>query len=138
MKKPLLIVLLITVISAVIGYNFSGGKKPKIMQRADAELILKNLAVGMRMYSSMTGGGGEVQFTGDMAKIQRNVMQDAYAACTQKQPFHGVIVELTEYPEGDNFKTNFRFIAKPAPGFVGESLAIDKSEEIISLDNLEK
>ena len=136
MKKPLLIVLLIAVISAVIGYNFSGGKK--VMQRADAELILKNLAVGMRMYSSMTGGGGEVQFTGDMTKIQRNVMQDAYAACTQKKPFHGVIVELTECPVGDGFKTNFKFIATPAPGYVGESLAIDKSEEIISLNKQEK
>ena len=91
----------------------------------------------MRMYSTMTGGGGENQFTGDITQIQRYVMEDAFAACNEK-PYHGFIVELQEYPDGDNFKTNFRFTAKPAPGFTGAAYAVDKSEEIITLDFQER
>ncbi len=146
----LLLLIILVVMSTVSGchFFFSGQKtnndtKPPIEEplptnREHAELILKNLAVGMRLYSAMNGGGGEARFTNDMTKIQNHVMQAAFAACTGKIPFHGFIVELTEYPLGDDFKTNFRFIAKPAPGYKGETYAIDKTEEIISLNNQEK
>ncbi len=144
MKKAIfavLLLLLVIVVATSCFFIFGRRKKndPTLpTQREHAELILKNLAVGMRMYSTITGGGGEMRFTGNMADIQRFVMQDAFAACSSKKPYHGFVVELTEYPLGDEFKTNFRFVAKPAAGYVGESFAIDKTEEIISLDTMEK
>ncbi len=91
----------------------------------------------MRMYSAITGGGGDSKFTGDMTKIQPYVMKDAFVACYEKRPYHGFIVELAEYPTGDDYKTNFRFIAKPASGYTGEAYAIDKTEETIPLSNKE-
>ena len=135
------ILVLTLIVIGIIGccFLYSRGKTVEQMptQRKDAELILKNLAVGMRMYSTMTGGGGDSKFTGDMSKLQHFVMKDAFAACYEKTPYHGFIVELAEYPTGDDYKTNFRFIAKPASGYTGEAYAIDKTEETIPLSNKE-
>ena len=140
------ILLLIFILGTVSGCFLFFSKQQKsseepvttvATQKEDAELILKNLAVGMRLYSTMTGGGGDGMFTGDITKIEHLVMRDAFKACSEKTPYHGFIVELTEYPMGDGYKTNFRFIAKPDKGYIGESFAIDKTEEIIPLNKQE-
>ena len=141
----MIIIVVLLVFGIVSGciFTFFKGKPIKDndgnpTKKEHAELILRNLAVGMRIYSAETGGGGEIQFTGDITKIQRHVMQDAFAACSDKVPYHGFIVELLEYPEGDDFKTNFRFVAKPAAGYTGSAYAIDKTEEVISFNVLEE
>ena len=141
MKKIIIVFLLLTVvIGAIIGCHFIDRPKPPppppppLVQREHAELILKNLAVGMRIYSASIGGGGERQFTGDISRIRRNVMQDAFAACSEKKPYHGFVIELTEFPAGDGFSTNFRFVAKPAPGYKGESFAVDKTEDVVLIE----
>ena len=140
-KKAIIAFLLLLLIGGAITGCFLFKRKPKEetkpVDREHAELILKNLAVGMRLYSAKTGGGGETQFTGDMAKLQGYVMRDAFAACGGNKPYRGFNVELIEYPPGDDFKTNFRFVARPAPGFTGDSYAIDKTEKIVFLNNQE-
>ena len=97
-----------------------------------AEIGLKNLAVGMRTYSSMTGGGGNIMFTRDISKIRDYVMQEAFQALQTDNPtpYHGYVFELMENPIGDDYRNNFLFIARPANGFVGQAFQIDKFEKI--------
>ena len=101
-----------------------------------AEIALKNLAVGMRTYSVMKGGGGNTMFTGDISNIKEYVMQDAFQAMKgEKQiPYNGYVFELKENPTGDNFQNNFRFEAHPSNGFVGQAFQIDKYEQIEPLN----
>lgn len=101
-----------------------------------AEIALKNLAVGIRTYSAMTGGGGNAMFTGDPSKIKEYVMQDAFQALSgaNQIPFHGYVFELMENPIGDEFNTNFKFVARPSIGFVGQAFQIDKFEQITPLN----
>lgn len=138
--NPLLLVLVVGIIAGcALMFHKSHPRvtPPVTTERGDAELILKNLAIGMRMYSTAIGGGGEKAFTDDLMKIQRYVMQDAFAAC-QGKAYRGLLVELNEYPSGDAFKTNFRFVAKPTDGYTGQVYAIDKTEEIFLLNEQEK
>ena len=97
-----------------------------------AEIALKNLAVGMRTYSAMNGGGGNTGFTSDISKIKQYVSQDIFKALQgyNQIPYNGFVIELSEYPVGDSFQSNFRFIASPANGFIGQSYQIDKFEQI--------
>ena len=143
-KKVIISFLLLLLIAGMITGRFlfkwkanEEKERTKPVEKEHAELILKNLAVGMRLYSAKTGGGGETKFTGDITKLKGYVMRDAFAACSGNKPYRGFNVELTEYPPGDDFKTNFRFVAKPAPGFTGDSYAIDKTEEIVFFNNQE-
>ena len=97
-----------------------------------AEIALKNLAVGMRTYSAMTGGGGDENFTEDISKIREYVMPEIYNALNENHriPYNGYIIEMKEKPSGDNFKSNFMFVAHPSSGYIGESFQIDKFEQI--------
>ncbi len=47
------------------------------------------------------------------------------------KPYGGYIARLEEYPEGDGYKTNFRFVAEPAPGYTGKIFWTDKTGKII-------
>lgn len=98
-----------------------------------AEIGLKNLAVGMKTYSVMNGGGGDVMFTDDISKIEEYVMQDVFRALqhASKKTYNGYIFEMQDNPTGNNYKNNFKFIAHPSNGFRGQSFQIDKRELVI-------
>ena len=80
----------------------------------------------------MNGGGGNIGFTNDTSKIKQYVSQDIFQALQgyNQIPYNGFVIELTEHPVGDNYQSNFKFIASPANGFIGQSYQIDKFEQI--------
>ena len=75
-------------------------------------------------------------FTDDLSKIQEYVMQDAFNALPgpNQTPYNGYVFELTEFPPGDNYQNNFKFVARPSNGYVGQSFQIDKYEEVTPID----
>ena len=105
-----------------------------------ASVVLKNLARAMRTYSNLNGGGGHSNFTADWKNIEPYVMghiKDSFP-CNKNLPFKGLYMKLEEYPQGDNYKTNFLFTVYPAEGFIGESYCIDKKEKIFIKSKIKK
>ena len=101
-----------------------------------AELMLRNLADAMKMYSAQHGGGGFSKFSNSLAKLDglhANKIKPALSGPDQTS-FGGYVVRLEENPQGDNFVTDFRIIAYPANGYRGETFAIDKKEKIYKYD----
>ena len=98
---------------------------------ADAKILLENLAVGMRIHSVKTGGGGHRDFASSLETIKPFIMEKAYPALSgPKENYKGWNVRLEEFPPGDGFKTNFRLIAHPAKYYRGGVFCTDKSEKV--------
>ena len=142
MKNLVFFLLLLVVLGGtaccVFLRNETRGDKGEIKD-ADpraAELMLRNLADAMKMYSAQHGGGGFSKFSNSLAKLDglhANKIKPALSGPDQTS-FGGYVVRLAENPQGDNFATDFRIIAYPANGYRGETFAIDKKEKIYKYD----
>lgn len=102
--------------------------EPAFANEVCAKTLLENTAQGMIIYSIKNGNGGKRNFAKNLDSIKDLVIAEAAAAFPGKNqtPYEGVVLRLEEYPQGDNFKNNFRVIAEPAHGFIGEVYMIDK------------
>ena len=106
----------------------------KTAEPSNAEFLLKNLALGMRIYSVKHGGGGHKSFASSLEVVKPFIMEKAYPALPgpNQSSYLGWKVRLEENPAGDGFKTNFRLIAYPAEGYDGQPMCVDKSETVSS------
>ena len=129
----ILIVILITAGCCLFTLRRSDNKTDKkVAESSNAEFLLKNLAVGMRIYSVKHGGGGHKGFASDLETVKPFIMEKAYPALPgpNQSSYFGWKVRLEENPAGDGFKTNFRLIAYPAEGYDGQTMCVDKSEKV--------
>lgn len=138
MKNLVFFLLLLVVLGGtaccVFLRNETRGDKGEIKNASthDAQLMLRNLAAAMKMYSTQNGGGGFAKFANDFTKLEglhANKFIPALPGPNQTS-FSGYIVRLEEKPQGDNFANNFLLIAYPAKGYRGATFTIDKNEKI--------
>ena len=110
-----------------------------------AHNLLIRLARCQWAYSAETGGGGKGGFTTDIARLlnvnpipdperHRKIIVDdyplylAFDGTPGHTPHEGWVFRLEENPVGDQYRTNFRFVARPAEGLTGPTLTVDKTE----------
>jgi hypothetical protein len=84
-------------------------------------------------YSVKQGGLGISNFANSLVLLTNEVRSAVAAAFVhehnpQPTPYHGYVFRLVEYPPGDNFASNYRIIAEPAPGFTGNRYETNKAE----------
>lgn len=115
-------------------YILTEPPQPPQLKESDpnaARILLENLAAAQKIYSVQNGGGGNSKFADDLAKLSGFYAEKIKPVLIGEQTsFYGYLVRMEENPRGDNFTTNFRFIAYPAPGYKGASFSIDKKEII--------
>ena len=135
--KPLIIAIIVVILGATGGcflkdWFFPSQSEKKFAKQEDAEFLLKNMALGMRIYSVKHGGGGHKDFASSLENVKPFIMEKAYPALPgpQQTSFHGWKVRLEENPAGDRFKTNFQLVAYPAENYDGKIFCVDKSEKV--------
>ena len=132
MKKIIcgIVVVILTVSAGCMLLDWISPPEKKAAKREDAAFLLENLAQGMRLYSLKTGAGGSRNFPSDLNEAKHCFPTTIYSALpgVNQSSYSGWVVRLEEYPTGDKFRTNFRIIASPAPGFNGNNFCIDKTE----------
>ena len=134
--KPFIIAIIAVILCATGGcflkdWFFPPQPEKKVAKQEDAEFLLKNMALGMRIYSVKHGGGGHKDFASSLETVKPYMMEKAYPALPGQgqDSYFGWKVRLEENPPGDGFKTNFRLVAYPAEGYGGTTCCIDKSEK---------
>ena len=136
--KTIGVILVVLVMVLFAGCCFLNWLRPvadpvkKTAEPSNAEFLLKNLALGMRIYSVKHGGGGHKSFASSLEAVKPFIMEKAYPALPgpNQSSYLGWKVRLEENPAGDGFKTNFRLIAYPAEGYEGQTICVDKSETV--------
>ena len=134
--KPFIIAVIAVILCATGGcflkeWFFPSQPEKKVAKQDDAEFVLKNMALGMRIYSVKYGGGGHKNFASSLETVKPFIMEKAHPALQGQDSYHGWKVRLEENPPGDRFKTNFRLIAYPSNGYEGQTMCIDKSEKVL-------
>lgn len=136
--KTIGVVLVFSVIILIAGCCLFKWLQPvdphdkKTAESSNAEFLLKNVALGMRIYSVKHGGGGHKDFASSLEAVKPFIMEKAYPALPgpDQSSYLGWKVRLEENPAGDGFKTNFRLIAYPAEDYEGQTMCVDKSETV--------
>lgn len=87
------------------------------------------IALAQEYYSVKGGGAGLKHFSSTFAGLTNQLNWQYHSALVQATGWTGHMegyqFELTKHPESD-FAGNYVAIARPAPGFVGPELRIDK------------
>lgn len=135
MKKVVVAIFILLLLGGTACFLFKGKNKVFPLQKADsgaAKMMLENLAFVIKTHSAQNGGGGSANFAKDLSEVYdlcASSIKPALPGADQTD-FRGYIVRLEEYPAGDNFATNFKLVAYPAPGYEGETFYIDKKENV--------
>jgi hypothetical protein len=128
------------------GSGSSETAPPNVADPKLAYNLLIRLARCQWAYSAETGGGGKEGFTTDIARLlnvspvpdpdrhQKIIIDDyplylAFDGMPGHSPHQGWVFRLEENPVGDQYRTNFRFVARPAEGLTGPTLTVDKTEK---------
>ena len=135
MKKVVVVIFVLLLLGGTACFLFRDEGEGITLQKADpgaAKMMLENLAFAMRTYSAQNGGGGNANFANDLSVVSEVCASSIKPALpgADQTDFHGYIVRLEEYPAGDNFATNFKLVAYPAPGYEGDTFYTDKKENI--------
>ena len=139
MKNLVAVSIIIVAIAAfcIVSCRFVDHEQPQVVDLKQTEyacalVLLENTADGMMIHSLKSGYGGNKNFPNSLDDIRNLVMSDAANAFPgpQQKPYEGFILKLEEFVAGDDFKTNFKIIAEPAPGYTGAKYMIDKSKKV--------
>lgn len=148
LKTITFVFVLLLGVGAYLKWSWGEPPTPRPMDVRQARIDLKNMGLLQQEFSVRAGGGGEKTFASTPASLlhidtealkkgiadSNEILYRAFFGVEHhKSTPDGIVFKLEENPKGDGFKTNFSIKAMPAEGFTGQTLAIDKAQEIKEL-----